>query len=100
MRLARFNDNHLGLIDGSTLRDVTAALDALPAYRYPLPAHDVMIANLTAIAARVQEIASGAPAVPLAQARLLSPVANPGKVIAAPVNYQKHLEEVKADPIL
>lgn len=29
--------------------------------------------------------------------QLLSPVANPGKVIAAPVNYQKHLQEVLAD---
>ena len=28
---------------------------------------------------------------------LLSPVANPGKLVAAPVNYQKHLDEVKGD---
>jgi 2-keto-4-pentenoate hydratase/2-oxohepta-3-ene-1,7-dioic acid hydratase in catechol pathway len=28
---------------------------------------------------------------------LLSPVANPGKVIAAPVNYEKHLHEVRTD---
>src|SRR5205807_2723371 len=31
------------------------------------------------------------------QARLLSPVPNPGKIIAAPVNYKKHLEEALAD---
>jgi 2-keto-4-pentenoate hydratase/2-oxohepta-3-ene-1,7-dioic acid hydratase in catechol pathway len=36
-------------------------------------------------------------AVPVDKARLLSPVANPGKVIAAPVNYKKHLEEALAD---
>jgi 2-keto-4-pentenoate hydratase/2-oxohepta-3-ene-1,7-dioic acid hydratase in catechol pathway len=29
--------------------------------------------------------------------KLLSPVANPGKIIAAPVNYQKHIEEVRDD---
>jgi len=29
--------------------------------------------------------------------KLLSPVANPGKIIAAPVNYKKHLEEALAD---
>jgi 2-keto-4-pentenoate hydratase/2-oxohepta-3-ene-1,7-dioic acid hydratase in catechol pathway len=34
---------------------------------------------------------------PLASVRLLSPVANPTKIIAAPVNYQKHLDEVKGD---
>jgi 2,4-didehydro-3-deoxy-L-rhamnonate hydrolase len=28
---------------------------------------------------------------------LLSPVANPSKIIAAPVNYQKHLDEVRVD---
>ena len=27
--------------------------------------------------------------------RLLSPVANPGKIVCAPVNYQKHLDEVR-----
>jgi 2-keto-4-pentenoate hydratase/2-oxohepta-3-ene-1,7-dioic acid hydratase in catechol pathway len=37
---------------------------------------------------------------PLDQLKLLSPVANPGKIIAAPVNYQKHLDEAKADPQL
>ncbi len=34
---------------------------------------------------------------PLAGVRLLSPVANPGKIVAAPVNYQKHLDEVRGD---
>ena len=34
---------------------------------------------------------------PLSAATLLSPVANPGKVVAAPVNYQKHLDEVRGD---
>ena len=28
---------------------------------------------------------------------LLSPIANPGKIVAAPVNYKKHLEEARAD---
>src|SRR2546429_640130 len=100
MRLARFNDSRLGLIDGSTLRDVTSALDALPAYRYPLPTHDVMIANLAAIAGLIREFAAEAPSLLMGDARLLSPVANPGKVIAAPVNYQKHLDEVKGDAAL
>jgi 2-keto-4-pentenoate hydratase/2-oxohepta-3-ene-1,7-dioic acid hydratase in catechol pathway len=34
---------------------------------------------------------------PLDKVKLLSPVANPGKIIAAPVNYKKHLEEALAD---
>jgi 2-keto-4-pentenoate hydratase/2-oxohepta-3-ene-1,7-dioic acid hydratase in catechol pathway len=38
--------------------------------------------------------------VPLAGQRLLSPVANPGKIVAAPVNYEKHLTEVRSDAAL
>jgi 2-keto-4-pentenoate hydratase/2-oxohepta-3-ene-1,7-dioic acid hydratase in catechol pathway len=102
MRLCRFGDGRLGVVEGavvedSSVRDVTAALDVLPTYRYPLPAHDVFIANLDQVVARVRSIAASAPSVPLAGLKLLSPVANPTKIIAAPVNYQKHLNEVKDD---
>ena len=97
MRLCRFNQNRFGLVDGDTVRDVTAALDVLPQVRYPLPTHDLLIANLAAVTARVTTIAGDAPAVPLSSVKLLSPIANPGKIIAAPVNYQKHLDEVRGD---
>ncbi len=97
MRLCRFAEGRLGLVEGSQVKDVTAALDALPAYRYPLPEYDVLIANLDRVAARVREVAPAAGSVPLEGLKLLSPIANPGKIIAAPVNYQKHLDEAKAD---
>ncbi len=97
MRLCRFGEGRLGLVDGSSVRDVTSALEVLPAYRYPLPAHDPLIANLDQVLERVKAIPTGAPTIPLAGLKLLSPIANPGKVIAAPVNYQKHLDEVKGD---
>ena len=97
MKLCRFNDNRLGIVDGETVKDVTAALDVLPQVRYPFPWHDPLIANLASVAGRARTLAADAPAVPLANVRLLSPVANPGKLIAAPVNYQKHLDEVRGD---
>jgi 2-keto-4-pentenoate hydratase/2-oxohepta-3-ene-1,7-dioic acid hydratase in catechol pathway len=100
MRLCRFNDNRLGVVDGQQIRDVTAALDVLPAFRYPLPKHDVLIANLPQVVARARELARDAAAVPADSVTLLSPVANPGKLIAAPVNYQKHLDEVRGDAAL
>ena len=100
MRLCRFNDNRLGLVEGTSVKDVTAALDILPPGRYPFPRHDVMIANLDLVLAKVREIAPKAGSFPLASINLLSPVANPGKVVAAPVNYQKHLAEVQLDPAL
>ena len=100
MKLCRFNEGRLGLVEGSKVLDVTAALDVLPAYRYPLPTYDVLCANLDQVIERVRAIAGKAPELPLERVKLLSPVANPGKIIAAPVNYQKHLDEVKGDVAL
>src|SRR4051812_6822973 len=97
VRLCRFDRDRLGLVEGDTVRDVSAALDALPTSRWPLPAHDPLIAALDAVRRRVEALAPSAPARPLASVRLESPVANPGKIIGAPVNYAKHLDESRAD---
>ena len=97
MRLCRFGEGRLGLVEGGSVRDVTAALDELPSYRYPLPRFDVLIARLDSVMARVRAIAAASPSLPLASVSLLSPVANPSKIIAAPLNYQKHLDEVRGD---
>jgi len=93
MKLCRFDDNRLGVVEGESLRDITAALDLLPSYRYPFPRCDLLISNLDLIRSFTPE----SPAIPLSSVKLLSPVANPTKIIAAPVNYQKHIEEVKDD---
>ncbi|MCI2811260.1 fumarylacetoacetate hydrolase family protein [Eoetvoesiella caeni] len=98
MRLCRFNQDRLGVVKGSNVFDVTAALDVLPGSRYPLPTYDLLIANLDKVRARIEEILPSATSLALADVQLLSPVANPGKLVAAPVNYLKHLEEARADP--
>jgi len=100
MKFCRFGNERLGLVEGDIVRDVTAALDVLPRYAYPFPQHDIFIANLEAVSTRARAIAKDAPSVPLDSVTLLSPVANPGKIIAAPVNYQKHLNEVRDNPQL
>jgi len=100
MRFCRFGEGRLGLVEGSSVRDVTAALDVLPSHRYPLPTCDVLIANLDQVAQRARAIAAHSAALPLESLKLLSPVANPGKIVAAPVNYKKHAEEVKANVAL
>src|SRR5262245_38474123 len=100
MKLCRFNGGRLGIVDQDHVRDVTAALDVLPSYRYPLPPFDPFIANIDAVAARAREVAAGADPIPVRSVTLLSPVANPGKIVCAPVNYQKHLDEVRDDASL
>jgi 2-keto-4-pentenoate hydratase/2-oxohepta-3-ene-1,7-dioic acid hydratase in catechol pathway len=97
MRFCRFEEGRLGLVEGSTVKDVTAALEALPPYRYPFPPYDLFIANLDKVMERARGLAATAPSLALSSLKLLSPVANPSKVIGAPVNYQKHLDEVKSD---
>jgi 2-keto-4-pentenoate hydratase/2-oxohepta-3-ene-1,7-dioic acid hydratase in catechol pathway len=101
MRLARFGNNGsypgLGVIDGDRLKDVTSALEVLPSYRYPLPGIDPLVANLSGISDRIRTLLPSAPAISLSDVTLLAPVANPGKIVAAPVNYQKHLDEVRGD---
>jgi 2-keto-4-pentenoate hydratase/2-oxohepta-3-ene-1,7-dioic acid hydratase in catechol pathway len=100
MKFCRFGDHRLGVVEGDQVRDVTAALEVLPSYRYPLPGHDVLIASLDAVAARARAIVMQSPSLPLDGLRLLSPIANPGKLVAAPVNYHKHLDEVRGDAAL
>jgi 2-keto-4-pentenoate hydratase/2-oxohepta-3-ene-1,7-dioic acid hydratase in catechol pathway len=97
MRLCRYAESRLGLVEGRTVRDVSAALDVLPAYRYPLPGYDPLIANLDKVSGRVREIAPSSQVLALESLKLLSPVANPGKIVAAPVNYAKHMSEVASD---
>ncbi len=97
MRFCRFGEDRLGLVEGSQVRDVTPALDVLPDYRYPLPRVDQFIANLDKISERIKAIAADSPLLDLEGLKLLSPVANPSKIVGAPVNYQKHIEEAKAD---
>ncbi len=98
MRLCRFDDQRLGLIDGDSVVDVSAALEVLPTARWPFPQGDALITHLDAVRARVDALKSTAPRRRLDEVRLLAPVANPSKVCAAPVNYLKHLQEAEADP--
>jgi 2,4-didehydro-3-deoxy-L-rhamnonate hydrolase len=100
VQLCRFDDDRLGLVEGDSVRDVTAALDALPTQRYPFPRFDLLIAHLPSVRVRVESLAGQAPRRPLSSVRLLSPVANPAKIMGAPVNYRKHLEEARGDPAI
>jgi 2-keto-4-pentenoate hydratase/2-oxohepta-3-ene-1,7-dioic acid hydratase in catechol pathway len=93
MRLCRFGDNRLGLVETDGVRDVTAALDVMPAHRYPFPPGDLLIANLPELTARVRELAKTAAPVALDSQPLLSPVANPNKIIGAPMNYRTGQDE-------
>ena len=98
MKLCYFDDNRLGVVEGDLVKDVTSVLDRLPAYRSPLPRFDPFVAALPDLRQHLQDAAATAAGRPIEGVRFLSPVANPSKVVAAPVNYLAHLNETIADP--
>lgn len=97
MRYCRFDNDRLGIVRGDMVHDVTAVLDKLPAVRWPLPAHDPLVAALPKLRGDMEAMADRVTGVPLASVKLLNPVPNPSKVIGAPVNYHAHIDEANAD---
>jgi 2-keto-4-pentenoate hydratase/2-oxohepta-3-ene-1,7-dioic acid hydratase in catechol pathway len=97
MRFCRFNDNRLGVVRDKLVHDVTAVLDGLPALRWPTPPGDHFFNHFDALRPQMQARADQVPGVSIELVKLLSPVANPGKIVAAPVNYALHLDESRVD---
>jgi 2-keto-4-pentenoate hydratase/2-oxohepta-3-ene-1,7-dioic acid hydratase in catechol pathway len=95
MKICRFDAARLGVVEGASVIDVTPALDVLPKCSYPLPRHDLFIEHLEEVKTRVRQLVPMAARLPLSAVSLRSPVANPGKIMAAPVNYTKHLQEAR-----
>ena len=97
MKLCRFDDDQLGLIQGESVLNVSQALVVLPSLNWPYPHGDQLIANLDAVMAVIKDIRDTATAKPLSEVKLLSLVANPMNIVGAPINYQKHIDESNVD---
>jgi 2-keto-4-pentenoate hydratase/2-oxohepta-3-ene-1,7-dioic acid hydratase in catechol pathway len=94
MRICRFDNDRLGIIRGDMVHDVSAAQDEIrKGARYDMRG-DAVIAALPQWRERLEKMAASAPGKPLSQVRLLPPVARPSKLMAAPTNYRKHIEEM------
>jgi 2-keto-4-pentenoate hydratase/2-oxohepta-3-ene-1,7-dioic acid hydratase in catechol pathway len=84
------------MIEGEEVLDVSAALKQLPTSSYPFPSYDILYANFSSVIEAAKKI-KNPDRKKLKEVSLLSPVANPGKLVAAPVNYIAHLEEAIKD---
>lgn len=80
----------LGLLDEDGIRDVTGATKALPAIHWPAPPGDQLITNLTALLPAIKALAGEAVPIQRAAVWLLSPVANPGKIVCGAGNWKHH----------
>ncbi len=97
MKLCRYDHDRIGVVRDGRIFDASAALDELPPLHWPVPYGDQLIANLDDLRPNIEAAADKSTPRALADVTLKSPVANPSKIIAAPVNYRKHLDEAKAD---
>ncbi|MCP5143975.1 MAG: fumarylacetoacetate hydrolase family protein [Gammaproteobacteria bacterium] len=93
MKLCWFDDYRLGLVQGEFVLDVSAALDGMPRDAYPALSGDPLITHLDRLLPAIAELAGSAATIPVSEARFLSPVARPTKIIGTPANYVQHVEE-------
>jgi 2,4-diketo-3-deoxy-L-fuconate hydrolase len=96
MRLARFNDGQYGVVVGDAVHDVTAIVDRVVRRAAAGMAGDPVVAQLDEIKASIADPETYQ-ASPLSAVKLLSPVARPTKLVAAPTNYKAHIAEMAAD---
>jgi 2-keto-4-pentenoate hydratase/2-oxohepta-3-ene-1,7-dioic acid hydratase in catechol pathway len=97
MRICRYDDNKIGVVRGDQVHDVSEIVNEIGPVNYPLPRGDLLIANLDRLRPIMEKLADKAPGKPISGVKLLSPVANPTKIIGTPVNYKLHAEEGQAD---
>jgi 2,4-didehydro-3-deoxy-L-rhamnonate hydrolase len=95
MRLARFNDNRYGVVVTDTIHDFTAVVERIVA-RVGAVRGDPVVAQLDQIRASVPDPET-CQDYRVAEVALLSPVASPSKLVAAPTNYRAHIAEMAVD---
>ncbi|WP_439672408.1 Maleylpyruvate hydrolase [Cupriavidus necator] len=98
MKLCIFDDDRIGLAIGQDVVDITDAFATASRPGWPYPKYDWVIKNFESVRPRIDEASETARRIPLASVRLRAPVANPGKIIAAPINYKDHIAEANNDP--
>jgi 2,4-didehydro-3-deoxy-L-rhamnonate hydrolase len=96
MKLCRYDDDRLGVVRGDLVHDVTEAQTEIRKSSLYAMQGDAVVAALPQWRERIERLAHKAPGRPLAQVKLLSPVARPTKLSCAPTNYQAHINEMKA----
>ena len=98
MKICRFDNNRLGIVQGDEVLDVSKALAAIPRQGWPIAQGDPLIMNFKRVLAAAKKLAPKAKKKPLSRVKLLSPVPNPSKIIGAPINYNDHIAESIKDP--
>ncbi|GAA2741554.1 hypothetical protein GCM10009868_08060 [Terrabacter aerolatus] len=95
MRIARFDDDRIGVVVGEGIVDVTDALE-LSAGEWPPVGMNRLIRDFALVRPVLTQASTQGLGRPLSEVTLRTPVPWPNKVIAFPVNYHDHGREMQA----
>ena len=87
MNVCRFDDDQIGIVEGDFVVDLTGLVPREAGHEAVWLATLPKVERATLLSDRRKK--------PLADVHLHSPIARPGKVIAAPVNYRAHVLEMQ-----
>jgi 2-keto-4-pentenoate hydratase/2-oxohepta-3-ene-1,7-dioic acid hydratase in catechol pathway len=94
MKIASFDQDRIGIVDGDSVIDVSRLLGADQDI-WPPTAMLRFIAAFDRITPQLAEASKAGKRTPLAEAKLNCPIVWPNKVIAYPANYHEHISEMK-----
>ncbi len=100
MRFCRYDNDRLGVVQGTDVLDVSAALSEIPTQRWPIALGDPLIVHWDKVSVAIKALLPNAPRKPIASVKLYSPVPNPTKIVNAPINYHDHIAESKKDSVI
>ncbi len=95
MKICRFDENRIGVIVDDRVHDVTDLFDL--DLRWPVALGDPVVRQMPQRLDAMRARSNGTGGFAIADVTLNSPVASPGKIIGAPINYRAHIEEANAD---
>jgi len=96
MKIVRFNEGRIGVVVGNDIADMTSVLGVNCA-EFPPTSMVQIIADFDRVRSTIENALETAPRVALSDVTLRTPVPWPNKVIAYPVNYHDHGQEMQAD---
>jgi 2-keto-4-pentenoate hydratase/2-oxohepta-3-ene-1,7-dioic acid hydratase in catechol pathway len=92
MRLVRFNEGRIGVLQGDRVHDASAAV-GLDLAAWPPVGMIRLIRDFAALRPKLEQ-AARSPGLPLADVKLLAPIVWPHNLFAYPVNYIAHQTEM------
>lgn len=95
MKICRFNHDRVGVVHQDRVFDITSLFNL--SLTWPHPPGDLIASQLPALLPEIREAFTSHPSYAVEDVHLNSPIANPGKIVGAPINYKAHIEEANAD---